>query len=122
MPGRRRGWMREEIIDKDLKRSTLSLSLLEPVILALLSHQAGHGYSMLSDLESVGVSSVHPSVVYRNLREMEDLGWIQSTWDAEQTQGPPRRTYRLTPQGQETLRVWHDELKRITETISSLMQ
>ena len=68
------------------------------------------------------MTTIHPSVIYRTLREMEGLEWIQSDWDTDQTQGPPRRIYRLTVQGEEALRNWQHELKKTQELISDLLQ
>jgi len=34
---------------------------------------------------------------------MEDQGLVISTWDSQETKGPPRRNYRLTGEGDRTL-------------------
>jgi len=96
--------------------------MLEPALLILLKEQPRHGYTLLADLESLGMTTIHPSVVYRTLREMEGLEWIQSDWDTDQTQGPPRRIYRLRVQGEEALQNWRHELGKTRELISDLLQ
>ncbi|GAP06453.1 predicted transcriptional regulators [Anaerolinea thermolimosa] len=103
------------------RHSPLTASILEPALLVLLKAQPRHGYTLLSDLASLGLNLLHPSVVYRALREMEDLEWVQSGWDTDQTQGPPRRVYRLTTQGEEALRNWQEELQRMQELIGRLL-
>jgi PadR family transcriptional regulator PadR len=100
----------------------LTVSLLEPALLTLLNEKPRHGYTLLADLNTLGISTLHPSVVYRTLREMEGLGWIQSDWEADQTQGPPRRIYRLTLQGKDALTAWQHELKKNQETINHLLK
>jgi PadR family transcriptional regulator PadR len=104
------------------RHSPLAVSLLEPTLLILLKEQPGHGYTLLSELNAMGMTTIHPSVVYRTLREMEDLGWILSDWDTDQTQGPPRRTYHLTMQGEEALQYWKQELARTNEIILQLLK
>jgi DNA-binding PadR family transcriptional regulator len=52
-----------------------------------------------------------PSVVYRALREMEVEGWVASDWNAQKTQGPPRRVYRLTEEGEHVLDRWAGDLE-----------
>jgi len=52
---------------------------------------------------------------------MEDLEWIQSDWETDQTQGPPRRTYHLTAQGEEALQYWKQELERTNGIILQLL-
>ena len=123
MPRHRRGWaMSGNEMGDEIRHTPLTVSMLEPALLCLLKSKASHGYTLLSDLEDMGVSSVHPSVVYRTLREMEELDWIQSTWDADQTQGPPRRTYSLTATGEDTWRKWQEELIKTRELISHLLE
>lgn len=102
--------------------SPLAVSILEPALLILLKEQPRHGYTLLSDLETLGLSISHPSVVYRTLREMEGLEWIQSGWYTDQTQGPPRRIYRLAPAGEEALQNWQNELGKMRDLISQLME
>jgi PadR family transcriptional regulator PadR len=75
----------------------------------------------LSELNEIDMTTIHQSVVYRTLREMETLGWIESDWDTDQTQGPPRRTYRLTAQGEEALQYWTKELEKTNVIIDKLI-
>jgi DNA-binding PadR family transcriptional regulator len=102
------------------RHSPLTISLLEPALLVLLKEKPRHGYTLLADLETLGMSSIHPSVVYRTLREMEGLEWIRSEWDTGQTQGPPRRTYQITAEGEEAIRYWKGELEKIRDLIAQL--
>lgn len=104
------------------RHSPLKVSLLEPALLALLKEQPGHGYTLLNDLDALGMGTLHPSVVYRTLREMEELDWVHSDWDTDQTQGPPRRTYHLSPQGEEVLQNWKQELESSQKLIRLLFE
>jgi PadR family transcriptional regulator PadR len=122
MPRHRRGWAIGNEPNKENRHSPLTVSLLEPALLVLLNERPRHGYTLLADLNALGISTLHPSVVYRTLREMEGLGWIQSDWEADQTQGPPRRIYRLTPQGEDALTAWQHELKKNQEMINHLLK
>jgi PadR family transcriptional regulator PadR len=104
------------------RHSPITISLLEPALLILLKEQPRHGYTLLSDLETLEMSTIHPSVIYRTLREMEGLEWVQSDWETKQTQGPPRRIYRLTLQGEEALQNWRYELEKNKSLISQLLK
>jgi PadR family transcriptional regulator PadR len=108
--------------DFDQRHSPLMVSMLEPALLILLKQQPRHGYTLLADLQALGMATLHPSVVYRTLRELEGLEWIISDWDADQTQGSPRRTYRLTGQGEQALRNWQYELKRASGQMGHLIE
>lgn len=121
MPRHRRGWAMGGGPNWEERHSPLTVSLLEPALLVLIRKQASHGYSLLLDLEALGITTLHPSVVYRTLREMEGLEWIESSWDTNQTQGPPRRMYHLTAQGEEALQNWRRELGKTRDLISQLL-
>ncbi len=122
MPRHGRGWAMGNGEGQEKRHSSLTVSLLEPALLVLVKGEPSHGYSLLNDLGEMGLNTLHPSVVYRTLREMEDLGWIQSDWETDQTQGPPRRTYHLTAQGEEALQYWKQELARTNEIILQLLK
>ena len=122
MPRHRRGWAMGGEHRRDERHSPLTISMLEPALLILIREQPRHGYTLLADLELLGMVTIHPSVVYRTLREMESLEWIQSDWDFTQTQGPPRRNYRLTAQGEEALQNWQHEMGKTQELIGQLLQ
>ena len=85
--------------------------MLEPTLLLLLHRGPAHGYTLLEQLGEFGLEGLNASVVYRALRDMEAKGWVTSTWDEEQTQGPPRRVYSLTALGDEVLGLCTQELR-----------
>jgi DNA-binding PadR family transcriptional regulator len=75
----------------------------------------------LEELKEFGFDQLDPSVVYRILRQMELDGWVTSTWDKDQTQGPPRRVYILSLLGEKILRDWIEELIKVNERITRLL-
>jgi PadR family transcriptional regulator PadR len=84
--------------------------LVEPALLLALHRGSAHGYTLIDHLAEFDLTGMHPSAIYRVLREMEELGWVSSAWDDLQTQGPPRRVYRLTKLGDEILALWVEDL------------
>ncbi len=101
--------------------SRRAVRFLEPTLLLLLHHNPAHGYTLLERLTEFGLEGLNPSVVYRALRDMEGRGWISSTWDEEQTHGPPRRVYRLTDLGDEALGLWTQDLQETRGLIDRLV-
>jgi DNA-binding PadR family transcriptional regulator len=99
-----------------------AVRILEPVLLLLLHRGEAHGYTLLEQLGEFGLSEPDPSVVYRNLRDMEEKGWVVSTWDSEGAQGPPRRVYRLAPLGDELLSRWIEDLQETRATLNYLVE
>lgn len=105
MPGRRGyGW-------RWRRHSGRMVRFLDPVLLLLLHRGQAHGYTLLERLAEFGLGDLDPSVIYRALRDMEEMGWVASTWDEEQTRGPPRRVYRLTAEGAHALAQWVQDLE-----------
>lgn len=121
MPRHRRGWASGNLSGECPRYSPLIAPLLEPALLYLLNRQSGHGYTLLADLAGLGLSGLHPSMIYRTLREMETLGWIESDWSADETLGPPRRNYRICEQGRQALLNWKKELKNFQQISLKLL-
>lgn len=113
-PGHGRGW-RE-------RHSPLTGGLLMPALLFMLQRKRSHGYDLLDGLERYRLDTVHPSMVYRVLREMEENGWVISVWDTHQTQGPARRVYELTELGQEAVKAWAAELRQVRKSLDDLLE
>ena len=115
--GRGRGWGRGRGGGgRGLRR------FLQPVLLLRLHQGDAHGYSLLDSLDEFDLGGLDPSVIYRILREMEDEGWVSSTWDEEQTQGPPRRIYRLNKEGREVLDLLAVELEQSKSRIERFLK
>ena len=96
---------------------------VEPCLLLLLHRDDTHGYDMLEHLEEFGLGheTLDSSVVYRSLREMEERGLVISTWDTE-GEGPPRRVYQLTPDGDQYLALWISGLRKTREALDRFLQ
>ena len=94
---------------------------LEPTLCLLLHHSPSHGYTLLERLEEFGLGAMDSGVVYRALRDMEERGWVTSTWDTEQAQGPRRRVYRLTSEGDQALGERVSDLRRTRRQIGHLV-
>ncbi len=114
MRGRGQGWRWRGC-------SRRAVRFLEPTLLLLLHHGPSHGYTLLERLGKFGLGGLNPSVVYRALREMESRGWVTSTWSEEQTQGPPRRVYNITAQGDEALGLWTQDLQETRNLVDHFL-
>ena len=51
---------------------------------------------------------------------MDEKGWVTSSWNVDETQGPPRRVYRLAAQGDEVLGAYMQDLRQTREQIDDL--
>ena len=116
MPGHQGGNCRKG------RRRQRVMSFLQPCLLLLLSRDQAHGYSLLDELAEFGFdpTQADPSLIYRALREMEQSGWVSSQWD-DDSQGPKKRVYCISPQGKIFLAEWIDNLRRTRAEIDRLL-
>jgi len=70
MPRHKRGWAIKDTDKRDKRRTPLTGSLVEPALLLLINQQAMHGYALHTALKNLGIRPIHPSVVYRTLRQI----------------------------------------------------
>ena len=62
-----------------------------------------------------------PSLIYRALREMEEIGLVISAWDQDSSLGPQRRVYQITQDGEDFLAGWVADLRRTRQEIDALL-
>lgn len=98
------------------------MSFLQPCMLVMLHQHEDHGYSLLNRLNDFGFrhDQLDPSLVYRALRDMEANGLVESYW-GEDSQGPQRRVYKITKDGEQYLYDWIADLKRTRQEIDYLL-
>ena len=99
------------------------ISFLQPCLLVLLHRGPAHGYNLLSGLGEFRFTpgQSDPSLVYRALREMEAVGLVTSEWDSD-SQGPQRRVYQITADGESFLAGWVKDLEGTREEIDALLK
>ncbi len=114
---RRRG--RQQCNGRDCNRRMGQF--LDPALLLLLKQAPAHGYTLLNRMAEFGLDFLAPTVIYRALREMEERGWISSTWNEEETQGPPRRVYALAPAGRAILDCCIAQLQSTQQVLEYLL-
>ncbi|MDQ6605788.1 MAG: PadR family transcriptional regulator [Actinomycetota bacterium] len=91
---------------------TLPKKFVRPALMLLLLEQPAHGYELLERLQPLGFERPDPGGLYRNLRALEDAGFVHSAWQ-QSTAGPDRRIYELTRAGREEL---HAQAKALAAT------
>lgn len=97
------------------------LFFLESCLLVLLYREPGYGYSLMEGLPEFGFQTeqMDISILYRALRELEELGLVASSW-SDDSLGPQRRVYTLTPPGEVALAEWMEALRRWRGEIETL--
>jgi PadR family transcriptional regulator PadR len=96
---------------------------LLPFILLVLKGKDSYGYELIEKISEFRFHDSPPDVgaVYKNLRAMEKEGWVKSKWDTKGT-GPAKRTYRITPQGEEILHGWAITLRKRRDALDQFLK
>ncbi len=94
---------------------------LESCLLVLLHRGANYGYSLMDALKEFGfeTSLMDISIVYRALRDLEEAGLVVSSW-SEESLGPQRHIYTITPQGEAALSAWVADLRQWRRAVEAL--
>ena len=94
---------------------------LESCLLVLLHREASYGYSLMDGLKEFGFQTdeMDISILYRALRDLETAEMVTSSW-GEDSLGPQRRIYTITPQGESNLAEWIQALHQRRKEIESL--
>lgn len=84
---------------------------MEPFVLVMLAGGAVHGYAIVTELATLGITNgaVDVGQVYRTLRDLERAGQVRSAWKTGT--GPARRDYALTAGGYRALDEWAAVMK-----------
>ena len=82
---------------------------LELCMLALLMPKERYGYEIAQELIKTGELAVGEGTIYPLLSRLQREGKVSAEW-RESPSGPPRKYYRITPEGRRLLeaktRVW----------------
>lgn len=96
----------------------LPRNFLRPCLLLLIAEvPSSHGYDLLERVRELGFAHADPGLLYRSLRAMEQEGLVVSRWKNSE-QGPPRRTYRLSDEGEDWLHAWSGSLRETVRIVS----
>jgi PadR family transcriptional regulator PadR len=82
---------------------------------------SAHGYELLEQVRQAGLTGAEAGGLYRCLRSMEEDGLVTSWWEPSQS-GPPRRTYLLSPTGEDAAAEWAASLEDVRDQIDSLIR
>lgn len=105
---------------KELSSGTVSLALMAVLAKA---REPLYGYLIAKELEQVGqgVLSGKQSALYPVLRNLEAAGLLESHVEPSMA-GPPRRYYRINPQGREVLEQWIQAWRATRDSVDSVLE
>jgi PadR family transcriptional regulator PadR len=103
------------------RRGQRKMLFLQSCLLVLLHREPGYGYSLMDGLQEFGFQPEYMdiSIIYRALRDMQANELVSDSWD-DNSLGPQRRVYTITPQGEEVLAGWIENLRQRRKELEAL--
>jgi PadR family transcriptional regulator PadR len=96
-------------------------NLLTPLLLMSLHQWNSYGYELMAKTAAFWQGAPNPGSVYRTLRQMEENGDIESTWETNRN-GPARRMYSITDAGEAYLELWLASLNQYNRNIDAFLR
>jgi PadR family transcriptional regulator, regulatory protein PadR len=93
------------------------------LLLALEEGQSCHGYELVKSIQDYGFvqGKAPPGMVYRHLRQLEEDGFVTSSWQTDEA-GPAKRAYKITPEGREALTGWVDFMGQQAKNLNAFVE
>jgi PadR family transcriptional regulator, regulatory protein PadR len=104
----------------DNAKSQMRKGMLEYCILLLLSRGASYAIDIITRLKEAHLIVVE-GTLYPLLTRLKKDGLLSYEW-RESTQGPPRKYYGLTPDGEAFLRELDAAWDELSQTVSTLRE
>lgn len=92
--------------------------MLDYCILLCLNRKEAYTVELLSRLKQADLNVVE-GTLYPLLSRMKNSGLLDYHWQ-ESTEGPPRKYYNITPEGQQLLTELEKEWNAITTSVSAI--
>jgi PadR family transcriptional regulator, regulatory protein PadR len=105
----------------DNKVTQLRKGILELAILSALYQKSHYGYSLVRDLTTAGAAELKEGTIYPILSRLAKEGLVRSEW-VESNQGPPRKYYLLTDEGQVICEALNREFRRLVSLVEAAGQ
>ena len=93
---------------------------IEYCVLALLRQTDRYGFELTRTLAAADGLVTSEGTIYSLLARLRDEGLVKTTWKESQ-QGPPRRYYRLTKDGEAALDGFIVQWRNFRDTVDHLL-
>lgn len=102
-------------------QTQLRKGTLDIVILNLLSHRPCHGYEMVRRMKKIGRLKIREGNVYPILARLQQEDLIES-YTEQSTGGPPRKYFRMTETGRQTLEQMNTHWEHLIQSIRTIQK
>lgn len=102
-------------------QTQLRKGILDIVIMNLLSHGPCHGYEMVRQLKKIQGLTMREGNIYPILARLEQEKLIENYTESS-SDGPPRKYFRLTAAGRDTLEQMNQHWEQMIESSTRIRQ
>lgn len=100
--------------------SQLLKGVLDMCLLSIISEEPSYGYEMVRKLQARGLSLVSEGSIYPLLSRLEKGGLIRG-YLVQSHEGPARKYYGITPNGESALAEWVDEWRTFRDGVDDVL-
>ncbi len=94
--------------------------VIEFCVLSMLNRREHYGFELVQELSRVDGLLTSEGTIYPLLSRLRRAGLVSPEW-RESTSGPPRKYYRLTPEGEHTLDDYRRQWTLIRDAVNTLV-
>ncbi len=107
-------------MDTDALVTQMRKGALEYCVLALLTDRPRYGFELVELLGSVDGMLTTEGTIYPLLSRLRRDRLVETEW-RESSGGPPRKYYRLTPDGKRALKAFRDEWATFRSAVDRIL-
>jgi PadR family transcriptional regulator, regulatory protein PadR len=89
-------------------------------VLAMLREKERYGFELVQSLSAIDGMVTGEGTIYPLLARLRRQGLVETAWQ-ESTSGPPRRYYRLSPDGSQALAEFTGSWRRLRDSVDGLL-
>lgn len=99
----------------------LKKGVYELAILLLVRKKVMYGYELTQQLNKIPLFTLAEGSIYPILKRMENKQWIEPYWQ-ESEEGPSRKYYKITKEGQEIVKTRMDDYKELYQGLELMKE
>lgn len=98
----------------------LRKGVLQYCVLALLTQRERYGFELVRNLGEIDGLVTSEGTIYPLLSRLKKEGQVKTTW-RESDEGPPRKYYAITSEGEARLDAFRNEWQRFRSGVDTLL-
>jgi PadR family transcriptional regulator, regulatory protein PadR len=102
------------------RRTQLLHGVLDMCLMSIIDEEASYGYEMVSKLRRRGLDLASEGSIYPLLSRLQKQGMIEG-YLVQSSEGPARKYYRMSPEGERALSQWRQDWKGFRESVDSVL-